>query len=579
MTEQELLEREELLEDILDALEDGDYEEAEDLADEAIEAFPNEAFGYYYVGEAMFLQGDIEDAIEYYQQAIENATNNPDYKSRLALMYAKLGEEEKAKQIYKTILESNDNHVDSLVAMGVYASNDSNPEKALNYLDRALEVAPDYDNGYRIRAIVHTALNNFKEALEDVNKALSVDVDDRELWLQKINLHDAIGNVAETEAAFREWVSLEPEDASRYTAQAAFYVEQENYQAAENAFENAIEKELYGDLAAINSILGRAWVRLYQQNTTGAIEDFNRVIQSDAKLVDSYIGIAEAKVQEGALDAAITYLDLGLDIVLDSKWMLYNKKGGIHVQAGNWEAAEIAFGGLLNVDDEEANAEGHFSMGKLYQAKGNLEAAFRSWRKASDLFHLEADECIDEYCSEFLEAELKEKENVLLDEMEDNFKANKQSKILSSLFNKFWKVDVKTTASKNKMFDQMPAEMEKHIMGLLENICLAIVHKGVMVLNPGQESVRMLYSIKEETATIVTINGIPLNGTSERDFTFSPRGKHIALRGFGDEDADVDLYLNAVAIKELPKVAQSEIAKLTASGAIDFMGDEFKALL
>ena len=38
MTEKELIEREELLEDILDALEDGDYEETEDLADEAIES-------------------------------------------------------------------------------------------------------------------------------------------------------------------------------------------------------------------------------------------------------------------------------------------------------------------------------------------------------------------------------------------------------------------------------------------------------------------------------------------------------------------------------------------------------------
>ncbi len=37
MINKDLLEREELLEDILDALEDGDYEEAEDLADEAIE--------------------------------------------------------------------------------------------------------------------------------------------------------------------------------------------------------------------------------------------------------------------------------------------------------------------------------------------------------------------------------------------------------------------------------------------------------------------------------------------------------------------------------------------------------------
>ena len=56
MIDKDLLEREEMLEDILDALEDGDFDEVEDMADEAIEVFPEDAFGYFYMGEALFLQ-------------------------------------------------------------------------------------------------------------------------------------------------------------------------------------------------------------------------------------------------------------------------------------------------------------------------------------------------------------------------------------------------------------------------------------------------------------------------------------------------------------------------------------------
>lgn len=579
MTEKELIEREELLEDVLDALEDGDYEEAEDLADEAIEAFPEEAFGYYYVGEAMFLQGDIEDAIEYYQQAIEKASDNPDYKGRLALMHAKLNEEEKAKQIYKSILDIHGDHVDTLVAMGVYASNENALEDALDYLDRALEVAPDYDIAYKIRAIVHTSLANYSEALEDVEKALVSNTDDRELWLQKINLHGMSGQAGATEQVYKDWISQEPEDASRHKSQAEFYAEQGNYQAAEAAYTQAIDREVYGDFAALNSILGRAWACLHQGNATGAIEDFSRVIKLDAKLVDSYIGIAEARVKEGAIEAAITYLNLGLDIVFDNKWMLYNKKGVIYTQAENWEAAGAAFQGLLDMDDEEANAEGHFSMGKLYQAKGDLEAAFRSWRKASDIFHLEAEECIEKYCTPFLSVELKEKEQELLGGMEDVFKANKLSTILKPIFNKYWKVDIKTTSSKNPMFAKMPAKMEKQIMGLLENICLGLDYKGVVVLNPGQNSVRMLYNIKNESGKTVIINGIPLNGNSEREFTLATVGKHLTLKGFGDEGADVDLYMESVESGNLPKNVQNELKKLADQGDLDLMSDEFKALL
>jgi len=579
MTEKELIEREELLEDILDALEDGDYEEAEDLADEAIEAFPKEAFGYYYVGESMFLQAEIENAIEYYQQAIEKASDNPDYKARLALMYAKLHEEEKAKQIYKNILEIHGNHVDTLVAMGVYASNENAPEKALEYLDRALEAAPDYDVAYKIRAIVHISLGNYSEALEDVMKALKSNPSDRELWLQKINLYTITNNIAATEQAYKEWISHDPDDADRYKNQSEFYAEQENYEAAETAYTQAIEKQLYGDFAALSSILGRAWARLHQGNLSGAIEGFNQVIKLDAKLVDSYIGIAEARVKEGAIDTAITYLDLGLDIVFNDKWMLYNKKGVIHTQAKNWEAASAAFQGLLDMDDEEANAEGHFSMGKLHQAKGDLEAAFRSWRKASDIFHLEAEECIEKYCTPFLSIELKEKEQELLGEMESVFKTNKQSTILKPIFNKFWKVNIKTTSAKNPMFAKMPAKMEKQIMALLENICLCLDYKGVVVLNPGQDSVRMLYSIKKEATKTIIISGIPLNGTTKREFTIGINGEQLVLRGFGNEGADVDLYLESVDTGKLSKNVQSELKKLTKKGDLELMSDEFKALL
>lgn len=579
MTEKELIEREELLEDILDALEDGDYEEAEDLADEAIEAFPEEAFGYYYVGEAMFLQGDIDDAIEYYQQAIEKASDNPDYKARLALMHAKLGEEEKAKQIYKSILEVHDDHVDTLVAMGVYASNENDFKGALGYLDKALEAAPDYDVAYKVRAIVHTSLGNYSEALEDLSKALEKNPDDRELWLQKINLHNMSGDAKATEEAFKAWIGQDPEDANRYKSQGEFYAEQEKHKMAEIAYTHAIEKEIYGDLAALNSILGRAWARLHQGNSAGAIEDFSRVIDLDAKLIDSYIGIAEARVKEGSVDAAITYLDLGLDIVLDDKWMLYNKKGIIYTQAENWDAAAAAFQGLLEMDDEEINAEGHFSMGKMYQAKGDLEAAFRSWRKASDIFHLEAEECIEKYCTPFLSVELKEKEHTLLDEMEGVFKANKLSSVLKPTFNKFWKVNIKTTSSKNPMFAKIPAKMEKQIMGLLENICLGLDYKGLLMLNPGQETIRMLYKIKNEGTKTVIINGIPLNGTFEREFTLSIDGQYLSLKGFGDEEADVDLYLEAVDTSNLPQKVEAELKKLAKNGDLDLMSDEFKALL
>lgn len=575
MTEKELIEREELLEDILDALEDGDYEETEDLADEAIEAFPQEAFGYYYMAEAMFFQTELEDAVHYYGLAIERAGDNPDYKARLALMHSKLGEEDKAKQIYKTIVDQHDSHTASLVALGVYASNDGQPEEALAYLNRAIEAQADYDAAYRVRAIIHHTLGDYEGALQDLEKALEKAPDDSQLWLQKIKLLDNSGAVEATVKALEAWVTLGPNESKRHHTKAAYLAQQEQFEAAEVAFDQAIEHQVYGDYAALDSILGRAWARFHQQKIATALEDFGRVIELEPKTTAAYIGIADARYEQGELEAALNYLDIGLGAVRGEPWVLLNKKGALLVKANQLEAAQAAFEAMLNYD-EEAQAEGYYRLGKLYQTKGDLQKAFEYWRQASDIFHLEADQAIELYCSEFVERELREKEVALLGDMQEQFQENKQSPLLQGLFGQYWTVDWKGTLANNTMLKDMPAAFEKSFKDTLSQLCLALTAEGFLMVNPGQNDVRLVYSIQKEDKKQIVIEGVPLNGTMKRSFTLMPKGAQLVLNGFGDEDADINIYLNASAAGDLSGVIKQAIHQLGTAGELAYLGAGFK---
>ena len=576
MINKDLTEKEALLEDILDALEDGDYQEAEDLADEAIELFPNEGFGYYYLGEALFFQQDMASAVDYYQKAINVAPENFDYKARLGLMYAKLYQEEKAKQIYTSILNSNPTHINSLIALGVYALNDDDLEIALEYLNKAIECSPKNGDAYKIRSIIYTNLNNFPEAITDIDTAIKQNSDDTDLWLQKISLHKKNNDSTAASKAYSEWVDLAPEDPSRHFAYGNYLFSIQDYKSAEKQFTLSIDHEIYGDFAAIDSFLNRGWVRLNQAKNSEAIEDFSKVLALDAKITDAYIGVSQARYKDGDIEAAVTFLDVGLGIVIDKGWILLNKKGAILTEAGKLDQAEMAFRKMLDIDDEEVQAEGFFSMGKLYQKKGDLEKAYEYWKKASDIFHLEADECIEDYCEEFVAKALKEKENELILDMQGDFEANRKSKILNQFFGNYWAADIKTTAAKNKMFAQIPSQMEKKILGLLKNICVAIVNHGIMVLNPGFDGVRMLYSIQKEDSKSVTINGIPLNGTGERTFTLSLVGNHMLLQGIGDKEADIHLYLEKVSSSDkLSKITKNDLIMHAQAGDLEFMGEEF----
>lgn len=575
MTEKELIEREELLEDILDALEDGDYEETEDLADEAIEAFPQEAFGYYYMAEALFFQADLEDAVHYYGLAVERAGDNPDYKARLALMHSKLGEEEKAKQIYKNIVDQHDSHTASLVALGVYASNDGKAEEALEYLNRAIEAQDDYEDAYRVRAIIHNTLGDYDAALQDVEKALEKSPNDTQLWLQKIKLLDNADQTEATIKAFDTWIALAPEESNRHHAQATYLAQQDHFEQAEAAFSKAIDYQIYGDYAALASILGRAWARLHQHKIETALTDFERVVELEPKTAAAYLGIADARYEQGELQAALDYLDIGLDAVLDEPWELLNKKGVLLTKANKLDAAQAAFEEILNYD-EEAQAEGYFSLGKLYQVKGDLQTAFEHWRKASDIFHLEADQAIELYCSEFLERELREKEVALLGDMQENFEENRQSPILKGLFGTYWTVDWRATLGNNKMLKDMPAEFEKPFKATLNKLCLTLTAEGFLMVNPGQDSVRVVYAIQQEDKSQVVIEGVPLNGTMKRTFTLTPKGEQLLMKGFGDEDADIAIYLKATNTSTLASPIKQAFRKLEGGGDLSFLGAGFK---
>ncbi len=126
------------------------------------------------------------------------------------------------------------------------------------------------------------------------------------------------------------------------------------------------------------------------------------------------------------------------------------------------------------------------------------------------------------------------------------------------------------------MLAQIPAVMSKVFMDTLKALCLTLTAEGLLVLVPGQSEVRLVYTVEEEQKTQVTISGIPLNGTQERSFTLLPKGQHLVVQGFGEEEADIDLYLNAATGGQLSAAANSDLQKLNKSDQLSFMGADFQ---
>ncbi len=577
MSDKDLLEREHLLEDILDALEDGDIEEVEDLSDEAIDQFPEEAFGYYYMGEAMLLQAEYHEALDFYQKASKLAPDNPNYLARTALAYSKLQQADVAKKIYEKVLQNSTGHTEALLGLGVLELNAANYNEALGYLNKAIKKDTSLEEAYQLRSLVFQNMQQYKEALADVDFVLSNGHTASDLWQQKIALHEQLKDDSGCEKAFESWIAIDNEDASRRIAFGDYLLYKQKNKKAEEQYSNAIEVEIYGDLPVLEAFANRAWARLMQENYTAAEADFRKVISLDAKLVDAYLGLAEIKHKQSDIEGAMTFIELGLGIVVQDSWALWDKKGEIHTSNAQWDLAETAYQNNIAAQDEYVQAEGYFSMGNMYLSKGDIQKAYEAWKEADVRFHLKAAELIEEHCQEQIAAELKAKEGVLLSEMQDDFDQNAQSKVLSNLFGKLWKVDWKNTIGANDIFKQIPSDIEKQLKGLLENIVLVMTPNGMFVYNGKGDSVRMVYKIDSEKDSTVVVSGIPLDGKSKRIFNLDV-SSGLVLSGFGDADADIPLCMSECNTSDLAKVTLDGFKKNINEGQLDFMGNAVKEL-
>ena len=101
MSEELTVSPEELLEELTLALTQENFVELEEIAEEAIELYPQAAWGYYYMGEALLLQFNEHAALNQFNRAVELDSENLDYQNCQALCLSKLGEEEKAQKYCK----------------------------------------------------------------------------------------------------------------------------------------------------------------------------------------------------------------------------------------------------------------------------------------------------------------------------------------------------------------------------------------------------------------------------------------------------------------------------------------------
>jgi Tfp pilus assembly protein PilF/phosphoribosyl 1,2-cyclic phosphodiesterase len=163
----------------------GKEDEAIEWYNRALEKNPDDYNSLRQMGVSLSEQGKEDEAIEWYNRALEK--NPEDYRSlrQMGVSLSNQGKEDEAIEWYNRALEKNPEDYHSLRSLGVSLSNQGKQDEAIEWFKKALKKKPEDYRSLREWSVAafksrdkDTALDKIKEAyrLEPTNKGLLNDI-------------------------------------------------------------------------------------------------------------------------------------------------------------------------------------------------------------------------------------------------------------------------------------------------------------------------------------------------------------------------------------------------------------------
>jgi tetratricopeptide (TPR) repeat protein len=497
------MEKQELLEALAIALTDKQQLELQLLSKEAVTDYPEEAFGYAYLSEAMTLEvpARLPQAEVALAKAAEIEPENIAYLIRFAEIKDRQGKFEDAQIIWTKILLQQPTYTPALLAIAHYQlkSYQDYPE-ALRLLSQAIELDGTNQEQYLLRAEAQIGLENHEAALEDIEKVLANGFEYIATTL-KIDALKALGRIEEAFPLYESILQHKPEDYIMALTYGQDLLSVKRLDEAIAKIELGIQLQ-EAPQASHYYLLGETALEAKQLDK--AMDALEQSIRIDTTNLEPYTLLIEAKINqkdfEGAIDTADQLLQLaGNDESLIERASIQKGIALIYLNKLT-EAEEI----LTPIAKKEGlrQKEGYYGLGMVYKAKGDDARAYRfmkaaklsNYSPAEDFIRME----LQDYTAQ-LQAET-------LQQNAAGIKKNAASAVLQKMIGKLWKFD----HMESEQLKEMPADFKQRLENKMQNISLLLTEKGVLMVSD-DDGERLTYTLKKEGNNAVIVDFVPLD--------------------------------------------------------------------
>lgn len=541
--------KDELKEALEAALQQEAYEQLETLAKEAVSAYPQEAFGYAYLGEALL--GELPIPFPEVELCLAKASElepkNPHYLARFARVKEFQGEKEAAQLMWGKILSLDPNHVEALIGKGVYHLNTTQDnEQALSFLNRALE-QEQQSAIYLYRADTYNRMEQYEAALQDVNQAIKLEPGfDPHMTLLTISIFKNLGQLKEVLPLYEELIAKDEEENYLYHYEYALaLVELQQLDKAVEQLSKANELTNNQD-GTILYALGEAAYKNQQYEI--ALSAFRQCVEIKPELSEASFNVIAILIKQGKLEEAATTVkslkkQLKGDAFLEDRALIL--QGEILIALKDYKKAEDI---LVPVAKKQGlyQKEAYFQLGILYHQQGDAPKAYKFVKAAAAKQH--------EAASAYLRTELAEVVDQLrtaaITANKAAFSKNEKSDFLNKVFGKLWVFD----NLKSERLNDFGPEQVENVKKSLASSSLMMAERGILMLSDRQEEMAT-YKIQKETASGALIEFLPMDGfasfvaklqlTKEGNLVFSKEKGEVVL--YKEQNpTEVDTTIKAV---------------------------------
>ncbi len=291
-------------------LQNGDVDDAITHFQEALQINPGYVEAHINLGNALFQRGKVDEAIAQYQRALQI---NPDYAGAhydLGNALLRQGSVDEAIAQYQRALQIRPDYALAHGNLGNALLQKGNVDEAVAHIQRALQIKPGNATAHNNLGNALLRKGSVGEAIVNFRKALRINPDYAEAHYNLGNALVKEGDADEAITHFQKALQINPDYAEAHYNLGNALLQKGRVDEAIAQYQKALQ--IKPDYAEVHNNLGNAL--LQRGGVDEAIAQYQKALQIKPEYLEAHNNLGFALLQKGSVDEAITHFQKALQI-------------------------------------------------------------------------------------------------------------------------------------------------------------------------------------------------------------------------------------------------------------------------